>query len=544
MLSRSPFCGIWNDTYLDIAGDGPNEDSRETFALSMQYISKTVEDTQLALSYAQTCYMSDEKSTSPSCKTYQVPTYNFTAHNTSCPFAAELCASEGLMLETTLIDSHHDLGINARPEDRIIYQKRATCAVLNTTGHVSSRLDPTDNTDLVDIPDQNISYAYYGRALFGATPWTYSYNNLAQYNTNYSASLGQPYLFNIQWHYANDTTDVNTTFSAFVPVSGLDLPSTDLTLFFMSYVGAYLDQVDDPWFSAHHLHATSTPVAIAKTRYDPDRIISPLGCVEQHRFCTTKTCTPYLGAIQLEDPEAFVATLTPRQNVTFNRIWNAAGESFLGPVVESLAVGTTPVLAASQTITGEHVFGFGLPDNQWQTEVNYWYTVAMSLFQQKFVEYNTGQIAADTKYLLPPESKEAAWWCKNLMIPSTEFQSFSVLTLILILVFGTLIILSSLMIEQIASWAQKRSGSTRSLARRESWDNDDMLVLQDRANSASLWKPLPPPKDRELPSCQQRSDASSVGNAAPPPYRTRSDLEEQKIWDCEKSRRQFMQSWI
>ena len=540
MLSRSPHCGIWNGTYINIAEAGPDLTNRETLAMTMQYGNKAVQDVNLALNYAQACYSAEEESISPTCKSLQVPTFNYTAHNTSCPFGAGLCRSDGVVFETKLLDSYYDFGINAKREDRLTYQRRSTCAVLNVTGRMVSRVDPTDNTDLTVAP-QNITYAYYGRNLQENTTWTYSYNNLGQYYTNFSAGQLPPYLVNVQWRYANaDDLGLN----GFIPTAGLDSDSADLSVLMMSYVGDYLDEVNDPWYSAHRRHHANTTDPLARTKYAPDTLISPMGCVDQHRYCTTSTCTPYMGAVQAQSPEAFVATLTPRQNVTLNRIWNAAASSFIGPVVSALNTGAIPVLAALQTILGPHALAIGLPDYQWQLEVNYWYTVSMALFQQQFTEYATGQISPDVKYFLPPESEAAAWWCKNLMIPSTEFQSFSVLTLILILVFGTLIILSSLMIEQLASWAQKRSGSTRSLARRESWDNDDMLVLQDRANSASLWKPLPPRKDRDLRSCQQRSDAGSVGSAAPPPYRTRSDIEEQKIWDCEKNRRQFMQSWI
>ena len=540
VLSRSPHCGIWNQTYINIAAGGIIWDDEETVALCMQYINKQVQDIQVALNYAQTCYSAEGHSISPNCKSLHVPKLDYTAHDTSCPFEQDLCSSEGITFETAVLDSRDVFGINAKFEDRITYQRRSTCAVVNGTGRVLSKIDSTDNTDLTVAP-QNISYAYYGPSVQENTTWTFSYNNLAQYYTNYSAAQMAPYLINVKTHYADDPTNI---YSGFEPINGLASKSADLSLMLMSYVGDYLNEVGDPWFSAHYQHHTNTSQVVTRTKYAPDKSINALGCVEQHQFCTSTTCTPFLGLVPAQSPEAFVATLTPRQNVTYNRIWNAAGSSFIGPVVQGLNTGTTPVLAALQTVQGAHTIGLGLPDDQWQSEVRYWYNVSMALFQQQFTQYNTGRIAADTKYFLPPESEAAAWWCQNLMIPSTEFQSFSVLTLILILVFGTLIILSSLMIEQLASWAQKWSGSTRSLARRESWDNDDMLILQDRANEKGLWKPPPPPKDRHPDLRQQRSDAGSVSSTAPPPYRTRSDLEEQKILDSEKSRRKFMQSWI
>ena len=534
MLSRSPYCGTWNQTYLNIAAGGINWGDKETVALSMQYINKQVQDMQLALNYAQTCYSAEGDSIATTCKSLQVPKLGFTTYNTSCPFEQGLCSSEGVTFETAVLDSHNDLGINARLEDRVTYQRRSTCAVVNGTGRLLSRIDSTDNTDLTVAP-QNISYAYYGPSFQEDTAWTFSYNNLGRYYTNYSAAQMAPYLINVQTRYADDPTNA---YGSFEPIAGLASKSADLSLMLLSYVGDYLNEVNDPWFSAHYRHHANTSQLVTRTKYAPDRSISPLGCVEQHQFCTSEACTPFLGLIPAQSPEAFIAALTPRQNVTFNRIWNAAGSSFIGPVVEGLNTGTIPVLAALQTVQGAHTVGLGLPDQQWQLEVNYWYTVSMSLFQQMFTQYNTGQIAPDVKYFLPPESEAAAWWCKNLMIPSTEFQSFSVLTLVLILVFGMLILVSSLMVEELARWVQGRFGN-RSLARRESWDKDDMLVLQDRSRHTSLWKPLPPPKDH-----RRRSEGSSGLGATPPPYLTEGDLEKQCIRDYEKRGGQLAVTWI
>ena len=178
MLSRSPHCGIWDQSYYDTVSRTQNTTSKETLSLSMQFYAKIVRDTQLALNYAQTCYsQSQQQSISPSCQTLQESTLNYTAHNTSCPFDQDICHGEGVTFETAVIDSHRHLGINAQPRDRLTYQRRTSCSVLNATDRVVSRLDPPDNTDAI-MPPQNISYAYYGPSQIEFTDWTYSYTNL------------------------------------------------------------------------------------------------------------------------------------------------------------------------------------------------------------------------------------------------------------------------------------------------------------------------------------------------------------------------------
>ena len=513
----------------------------------MQYINKGTEDTQLALNYAQKCYLSGNNSLDPSCMTNKVSTLGFSAHNTSCPFAPGMCTSEGVVFETAVIDSHHDLGINAPPEDRVTYQRRTTCAVLNGTGYISSRQALPDNASPdnynVEVSAQNISFAYYGRSILEETPWTWNYIDLQPYYTNFTPQTTVAYQIDPQWHYAGEVI-TNDSASCFVPIPQLEQKSADLTILFLAFVGNYLNEVNDPWFAAHSRHQTSKPDGAATIQYAPDRAISPLACAEQHQFCTSTVCTPFLGEIQIDPPPpAFAAAMNPRQNITRDRMFRAAARSSLGPVVDNLGMGNIPILAQLQTLTSAHTFSVGLPDNQWQLELNFWYAVAMSLFQQSFVQFNTGQIAAETKYFVPPESDAAAWWCKSLTIPSTVYQSFSVLTLILVFVFGLLVILTSLMVEEIATCVQGRS-NRGGIARRESWDNDDMLVLQEHAKQDNVWKPLPPPKDFESVTQRGGSQDHSETRAAPPPYRTKSDRSEQDLRDVEKLEGNTVQTWI
>src|SRR5205814_1910981 len=134
--------------------------------------------------------------------------------------------------------------------------------------------------------------------------------------------------------------------------------------------------------------------------YTRDRPISTLGCTEQHQVCTVVgKCTPLLGFDQIEvsmDPNF---NFTTNQIATINRILKVVNRSKMKDVVKNLAMSSTPILAINATVSKSATLSLALPPNQWQYEAEYWHSVSMAQLQRKFVEYGTGQIAAQTAYL-------------------------------------------------------------------------------------------------------------------------------------------------
>jgi hypothetical protein len=203
-----------------------------------------------------------------------------------------------------------------------------------------------------------------------------------------------------------------------------------------------------------------------------------------------------LGFDQVQDFISSTMNLTAAQNVTNDRIMRAVTASSMREVVEGLAVGSTPMLAMNSTTSESTTLSLGLPPYQWQLEANYWHSVAMAQLQRTFVEYGTGQIAAQTTYILPPQTAAERWLCENLMIRGTAYQSFSVLALALIAGFGSLVIVVSLNIENLARYIQTRL--KRGAAGREMWDDHDMLGRQlwRKAFEQQQQPPPPPPPSR------------------------------------------------
>ncbi|PYH47165.1 uncharacterized protein BP01DRAFT_381006 [Aspergillus saccharolyticus JOP 1030-1] len=58
--------------------------------------------------------------------------YRFTINaNASCPYSTDLCAYNGhsaMQMDTELLDTLEDFGINAPPQNRIKYRRVTTCA--------------------------------------------------------------------------------------------------------------------------------------------------------------------------------------------------------------------------------------------------------------------------------------------------------------------------------------------------------------------------------------------------------------------------------
>jgi hypothetical protein len=479
VLTRSPHCGVFNQSYLDIAGFGPNAESDDAFELSVGYISKVEHDVQLSLEYAQACYMAPpEWYVASGCDVLEKSRLNFTKKlEDACPFESGTCSgnSQTIIFDTGYVNSHSDLGINAKPHDRVLYRRVTKCSVLNETAH---------NTDFIpQDQDEDIAYASYGPSVAHGTNETYSYSNFGDFFTPSTGSTTIPYQVGSAFAYGLIPEVDQRSSSSFDPISEIVQPDADLVLMFLSYIGSYIHAVDDPWFSAHQVqHGSPESSPLLQTTFTRDRPISTIGCTEQHQLCTDpEHCTDLLGFDQVQQAITKKLSLSPNQKVTVDRVLHAAIASGLFFIVQVLAFTSTPLLALSQTATGIHTLSLPIPVYQWQLELEAWHQTAMAHFQRVIIEYATGQIAPETRFLIPPPTAADMNFCQNVRIQSTAFQSFDVMSLALIFSFGALIILFSLSIEAVSGWLQRRWN--RGAYGRQMWRDHDMLGLRRWRNS-------------------------------------------------------------
>ena len=495
VLSRSQGCGTWNATYYDIISNADTS-TKENFKLLVQFAAKKAHDVQQSLEYAQECYFSNSSSASSSstCKTFKTTTLGWGHRDGRCPFPAQICHdnSEVIVLYTDKIDSHEHLGINSDPGDRLTYERLTTCAVLNDTKYITGWTGTIANSSS-RRPPPDTAYANFGPSLYKDTNWTYSYSNFASFFDRFSSQVTKPYQLDSEIAYA--PTNPQYSLSDFNPVAELAPERADLVLLLLSYTGMYIDQIEDPWFSAHKRAAFAIPYTYLQTRYARDMAISTLGCIEQHNFCTgNNLCTGFAGFDQVQNVPGFNAALTPRQSTTFDRLLRAVSLSGLKQISENLALTTTPLTASNATYTGSSgdVLSSGLPQNQWTLELRYWHSIAMAHLQRTVFQWATGQIAAEpqyVQYLMPPRSASDVWFCKNMVVQSSIYQSFNLVAVILIVTLGTLTIIAGLNKEKLATLMSRYFKKSEPS---HSWEDEGT------SQHVSPLRPRPPRQDLEL----------------------------------------------
>jgi len=113
-----PSCGGHNLTTTNFDGAIP------------QVMQKVMEDTNEAADYVRQCYQ--QNVSAPACGNYVRRTLPFTTNpNATCPFESGMCIfndKSAFSMDTGLLNSHHDFGINAPPEERLLWRRMTTCA--------------------------------------------------------------------------------------------------------------------------------------------------------------------------------------------------------------------------------------------------------------------------------------------------------------------------------------------------------------------------------------------------------------------------------
>lgn len=158
VMISSPNCGyLWWD-------------SNFTFTDTDTLINYATQLTVDAAAYAQRCYRGEAATTE--CPTYvQKSIEGSVTRNATCPFDPKICLlnNDNLVIDTGHFDSHHDLGLNAAPQDRFLYRRVTACAPLRTEGYS----EPVNQTmGSFDFP--YMTYLYGPNTHTGAN-YTYDY---------------------------------------------------------------------------------------------------------------------------------------------------------------------------------------------------------------------------------------------------------------------------------------------------------------------------------------------------------------------------------
>lgn len=157
-LLRGSQCGYWSSD-----GSRAGESS---------FQAKVLGDTQKAATYARNCYRGSGDSLG--CNTYARPEIKYEGKAADCPFQDGLCwKNHTYQLDTGLIDSHYDLGINTPEDERLKYRRVTTCSVLEDSSHINSPNGSELITwDFGPFVDSNYSFSYHTDSVYAGSGYT------------------------------------------------------------------------------------------------------------------------------------------------------------------------------------------------------------------------------------------------------------------------------------------------------------------------------------------------------------------------------------
>lgn len=175
VLVRSPNCGLW---MLDPTS------TLDDFEMITDFNVHQRANADLSKAYVRDC-LSGYRST-PECNTFKQRELPFRViKNGPCPFSPGMClgpVNSTLVLDSGLLDSTKDLGINSVEKDRIQYRKVTTCSPITVDGYMEHGILKTNGRDISKfiltscIPFQPSSWTLTVSRLYRCPLWTKFHN--------------------------------------------------------------------------------------------------------------------------------------------------------------------------------------------------------------------------------------------------------------------------------------------------------------------------------------------------------------------------------
>ncbi|KAI0101019.1 hypothetical protein GGR51DRAFT_575138 [Nemania sp. FL0031] len=403
--------------------------------------------------YASQCYGSSSSS-ALGCGIFVKPYLKAKTINANapCPFPS-LCktADSNLFLDTGLLNSHHDFGINAPEKERFLFRMTLACAPLKSEGYSKSY-----NVS----QDRSYTQYFYGRGV--NTNYTLAASNdvfyelvsatdMSSFTADYSIRLNSALLHN------GTTAELESNFHPIPEILG---QNRDVFIVFLSAGGVlFLNQTLDPWY-----HATQ-PVPLEffsgrshATLYRQDQAASALACASQEQYCmpplNRKTsCTPLGPSL---DARHLIQESSPNKQVSQRMKWLIAVVQNLEPAPFDVlnTLGQQALTSRRTLLQGQQGY---LPHDKWKTEVRHWFDISLAARQNAYVIAAAGPPSSVHEAAIQrPVNAEERNLCRSQKVISADYVSFSFLGLMIILVFGLVFIAVSCWLEQLAAWIQKR----------------------------------------------------------------------------------------
>jgi len=139
------------------------------------------------MAYTNTCYDTIRNNTDARCKIPTVPYIESTFdHDAPCPFASKMCAGPTITMDSGLIDSDIQLGINGPVRDRLQLRKVTSCVPIPIESYSTGWTDDIESgTEMffqMMMPNDTYNYYSVGSSwLFGVpvSNFTFVYSNFS-----------------------------------------------------------------------------------------------------------------------------------------------------------------------------------------------------------------------------------------------------------------------------------------------------------------------------------------------------------------------------
>ncbi|KAF2456413.1 hypothetical protein BDY21DRAFT_393710 [Lineolata rhizophorae] len=488
VLVRSPLCG-WMDEPLDVH-DFPAMAEIDVAGALLVAGRWSYDD---ALEYARSCYGAKPTLNSVLCSTHAKVRLEYETGGKPCPFADGACgSSHALFMDSGLVDSDLDLGINAPPGDRIKCRKTMTCAPIPADERYAGNwtLTPPPSVLITHFGNQYRSY-YMG-------PYNgYLVRNETAILSNYSLALGTgPYELSAMSGYAVDESK-----NVFSPIDDLKQDDADVTILMLVNRVVYTQEVTDPWFrSARKFEVDGVPgIGYLGPFYAASQSLGVLGCTEQYQFCNGDRCSPLTGIFGLKPPEVLTSEngsfssgsssstfldFNTKQAATYALVWKAIWGAQVQYAANLLK---DRVLVARDLLFGSSRMSSPVRDRQWEAEARNLFNVSLVMLQRRVVEYAAPPVVdfepdvPASDYVVAPNTTAGRRLCATQKVRSNAYDSFSVLGLAIIVVGGGLIMILNTFLTELVGWVQRRWRRPNDAYRRLEWIESETLQLQRMA---------------------------------------------------------------
>jgi hypothetical protein len=298
----------------------------------------------------------------------------------------------------------------------------------------------------------------------------------------------------LPWGVARDIANDNSTLlhnatgpTQWVPVSNLTRTDADVTIVFIAPNSIkFRTKVEDPIFQATYPDTELSNTGERFTVYTPDYQVSVVGCTEQYSICNpnlqSNSCTPQSGQNSLP---------TLIRSLNFNSAQLVTAYRMIYMIADGTTYSSVNGIGPDALQIWNKVYDFvapGVPENQWQIEVEGWLETTLAKWQAYVVEYasNTADLGHHGHVGFPVSNNtlQTEWrnQCKNQKISNVgAYQNVTVFGFAFTWATGGVLIIFSWClawcVKKQRKWG-KRAGKAGPTARRIAWNIDGKFQQQ------------------------------------------------------------------